>query len=735
MKARLETAFFVVIVLVYLALALGVFTAPPLEGAEELEHYRFIRTLVRTHALPDPYESWGGQYHQTPLYYLLQAPIYALAPDDDDFEDVSTRLNPFYGYAFNSVSRDNKNLYLHRQNELFPPEHSGTASAVYAMRLFSVALGVGILFASQRVFRVLWPDHAPRRVLALAVVAFQPHFIQVTATINNDNLLILLATLGLWLTLLNVREGPSWPRAAWLGVILGLALLAKVNATFLAIPVGVAVLSDRRSWRYAVLTLGIVALVAGWWYVRNWIKYDDPTGGSLLFNVTQPDEAIEGGGLAPKVGWPRLRFAYETFWARFGDGRVSVPDPVYTFFDEMLIIAGAGLLLQAGRAARNLRRSPPDWGTLKPALVQITVLVVFGLTWIALLFYFSSRAWSGVQGRYLLPGIAAWAALIAWGLEAWLPRRVHWPSAGIATPLLAGIAGVCLWGYYLPAYRVQAAPETVEVPVLYCYEDYAELIGMGPPQPRAHPGETIRLRLYWRALAPTPGKEFLSYVHSVESDMVRRDSHPATGNLLSSDWKPGETWTEEYVVKIPADASPQQVYPLVAGLYDPGAAHPLKATGAAGQPVTPVIGRIAINGPPQDLVVAYRFGDGAGGMIALAQPELVQEADALTICLQFQALRTMPVDYNLFIHVLDSENKPLVQHDGTPHSKPYPTGGWGAGEVIKDCITLDASSLPPTGWHIALGLYNLTNFTRLPVTGPNGRALPNETIIVFPGVE
>ena len=60
------------------------------------------------------------------------------------------------------------------------------------------------------------------------------------------------------------RHGWTRRRAVWLGVVLGLALLTKVNATFLAFPVGVAVLSDlRRRWRGAVLVLALVILIAG----------------------------------------------------------------------------------------------------------------------------------------------------------------------------------------------------------------------------------------------------------------------------------------------------------------------------------------------------------------------------------------------------------------------------------------------------------------------------------------
>lgn len=717
-----------IMLLAYLGLALGFSFGPVLEGAEELEHYRFVRTLVRTHALPDPYKEWGGQYHQAPLYYVLLAPVKILVADPD-FTALSTRVNPFYGYAFTALGNDNKNLYLHARDETFPFRHGGTALAVFLMRLVSISLGLETVLASYALFRTLWPNRPEHRVLALGVVAFHPHFVQVTATVNNDNLLFLLATLSLWLVLRQMRTGPSWRRAAVLGLVLGAALLTKVNATFLVFPVGLVTLLSPRTWRYALLTLGIVAVVAGWWYVRNQERYGDPTGSNVLFTVTQPGEAIRAGKLTPEIGWPRLRFAYQTFWARFGDGRVSVADPIYTFYDGLVLAAAGGLAiwllraLASAYAARKHQKAVDN----PLELPHLGVIAVYGVSWIALLFYYSSRAWSGVQGRYLLPGIAGWGALIACGILAWIPQRGRWIAALGGSLALGGAAAICVFGYYLPAYRVSPVPQHAAQPVYYAYEGQAELIGMAPAVPRARPGETIRLTLYWRALRPTQG-ELQAYLHTVEAPIVRRDSYPATGNLLSSDWKPGETWAEHYVVEIPKDAAPQQVYTLIAGLYDPAAKRTLAAQDASGQAATPVIGWIAINGPEQPFTPDYRFGN----VIGLAGPTLNRQNGQLRLCFRWLSLAPAPVDYHVFVHVTAADGTPITQTDFQPRGGAYPTRAWSPGEAIDDCITLDAPGLPETGWQAAIGLYNLEDGARLPVRGPQGQRLPDDQLVVSP---
>ncbi len=719
-----EWIFIAVLIVAHLVLAAGFATAPPFEGADELEHYRYIRTLAQTGQLPDPNASWGGQYHQAPFYFLVMVP-FRLGLDDPDFGQISARSNPFSGYALSAPGNDNKNSLLHRQAELFPAEGSDSARIAYRMRLITIMFSLGTLAASYATFHNLWPQRPDLRMLAMSVVAFHPHLAQVNGMISNDNLLIVFATSTLALLVWMERTGWSRWRAAGLGVILGLALLTKVNGMFLALPVGVAVLSNlRQRWRYAVLILMLVALIAGWWYLRNWVEYGDPTGGSVLFTLTQPGEAIATGKLVPAKGWPRLRFAYETFWARFADGRISAPRIVHDFYNMLVIVVGAGLVLKVGRHVRSVTKSRHVPSELER--VQTNVIVVFSVAWALLLVYYSSRAWSGVQGRYLLPGIAGWAVLIAWGVDALAPCRArHW-IARVLAAVLGVIAFVSLFGYYLSAYAVSHGNASAEVH--YSFEGIATINGFEPATMRAYPGERISFTLSWVALDSTE-KNLLSYLHSVESDVVRRDSYPATGNLLSTDWMPGDSWAEHYVVDIPADAEPGQAYLLVAGLYDPVSELTLMAFNANGEPVTPIVGRIAINrpdSPPFDS--SYRFGD----QVELAPPRIEYADSALVLCLTWRASRTMDVDYSLFVHVRDEHGTLIGQYDGAV-GDTYPTGVWAQGEVIDQCITLTLPVLPDGGG-VALGLYNLTDLARLPVTDDVGQslALPDMIVLELP---
>src|SRR5262245_22948865 len=116
---RLERRIVGLMLVVYVLLALAFSLGPIFEGPDEIEHYRFIRQLAHTLALPDPRTQVRSQYHQAPLYYVIAAPL-ALLIDDSDFSQIDGRLNPYYPYEIGIPGNDNKNLYLHTRAEAFP---------------------------------------------------------------------------------------------------------------------------------------------------------------------------------------------------------------------------------------------------------------------------------------------------------------------------------------------------------------------------------------------------------------------------------------------------------------------------------------------------------------------------------------------------------------------------------------------------------------------------------------
>ncbi|NJL95840.1 MAG: hypothetical protein HC915_19960 [Anaerolineae bacterium] len=260
-----------------------------------------------------------------------------------------------------------------------------------------------------------------------------------------------------------------------------------------------------------------------------------------------------------------------------------------------------------------------------------------------------------------------------------------------------------MWGYWQPAYRPTPLPAMIEVPLGYQYEGVAELLGVAQPTYAVQPGHPVQVTLYWRALQASE-TDLLVYVHSMGTETIRRDSYPATGNLLR--WEAGQTWQETHYIYVPAGTPAQVAFPLVAGLYDAEAARTLSATNPQGEPVQPVIGRLAIQGTPHpDPPYRYRVGEAIG----LQPPQLTRQGETLQLCLRWVARQAVDRDYQVFVHLYTSGAQPAVQGD---HAPPYPTSAWLPGEVVPYCLTLPAVAAPA---RVLLGVYSLEDGQRLPV--------------------
>src|SRR5262249_21871188 len=160
---------------------------------------------------------------------------------------------------------------------------------------------------------------------------------------------------------------------------------------------------QRSLWRVAPLVLILVAVIAGWWYIRNAVLYGDPLDKNAWL-VTWAGEATGNGAFVWQIGQTRLPVAYQTFWARFGEGQIPVSQPIYLCFDVLTLATLAGVAVQGARYSTKVKVA---WngslvGQIGNAGVKLkfaAIVGAFGIVWIALLAYLAGTAWSGNQGR------------------------------------------------------------------------------------------------------------------------------------------------------------------------------------------------------------------------------------------------------------------------------------------------------------------------------------------------
>ena len=234
---------------------------------------------------------------------------------------------------------------------------------MHILRLYSILLGAGTVYFSYRLAIQVAPGRPALGLATMAFVAFLPQFLFVSAAITNDNAMILLATLVLWLlarwlSAVPERDSP-WLETLGLGLALGLAALTKLSGLALLFLTGLMLLWRAwrtQRWRSAMARLAVigvvVAMVAGWWYVRNWRLYGDISGLAPFLAIVGPRASPLTLRALP-VEFQGLRIS---LLALFGWFNIILPNWVYRLWDLFLAVAIAGLGWGAWRAWRGSDR-------------------------------------------------------------------------------------------------------------------------------------------------------------------------------------------------------------------------------------------------------------------------------------------------------------------------------------------------------------------------------------------
>ena len=115
-----------------------------------------------------------------------------------------------------------------------------------------------------------------------------------------------------------------------------------------------------------------------------------------------------------------------------------------------------------------------------------------------------------------------------------------------------------------------------------------------------------------------------------------------------------------------------------------------------------------------DKVTLVGYDRGGGDWRAGAAGELT---------LYWRARDRLPVDYTVFVHLVDRSGRLVAQHDGQPGLGRAPTSFWLPGETILDRHRLDLAGVASGDYEVRVGMYDLVTQRRLPVAagGPGAR--------------
>ncbi len=363
---------------------------PAWDAPDEYAHYWYIEQIAQNGSLPEgiPVEP-AYEAFQSPLYYLVAAPLVALGGRQD------------------TPSPDK-----------IPPSGS-----LLLLRFLSVLFGVLTIIISYCLFGLLPGVNTDVRLWSTALVAFLPTYVGVTSSVNNDALVVLLSACCL-LVVLNKKWSAS--RAFAGGLLGGLALLTKINAVVL-LPVILFLAFNRTAADKSSPWHGIGPVLLGWLIgatilvTRNIIIYGD----WLAINP-----GLESGwGLTVGNILRAIRNLGWSFWLAFGRTYHTVPGPIVYLLTALPLILIS--LWGWSRIHRQHRR-------LLLLIMLAVIPSIFGSLWYTLSY---SPGTMTSWGKNLFPTLPLLAVFFVVGWRAALPRISWLIPAGGTLVMIAG----CLW--------------------------------------------------------------------------------------------------------------------------------------------------------------------------------------------------------------------------------------------------------------------------------------------------
>jgi 4-amino-4-deoxy-L-arabinose transferase-like glycosyltransferase len=680
----------------YGVLAVVYSVAVPLaETPDESEHFRYLQHIVLTGQLPVMQPVYADndtlEAHQPPGLYLLGAAVTGWIE-----QERADNLLPNSCFSFDPDDDGRQHAYLHRPEE-WPPQR-GVYQVFQLLRWLDVLFGLGTVWLAYLIGRQVMPGDERVGLWAATLLAFNPQWIHITASFNNDVPTTFLGAAVIYLCI-RVAEGGRMRDTAVLGLLLGLGFLTKFALfafwplAFLAIiSYQLSVSGQRLSLlHHLLLVTGLPLLVAGWWYWRNVRLYDDP----LLWEVTLSAKGSVIGRTAPfglaDVG-EFLVTHFQSYWLWFGWLTVKAPVWVYGLILVIMVTAVLGLIYLLWRWHLAVHWAAVAFCALGAAAIYASLLQ-----------YAQTVNWTGYQGRLAFAAAAPIAVLLALGLYS-LNQR--WLGTAVAGGLFA-LSVLAIPLIILPAFPrpqiTQPAPDLTRTCIRFADGLQLEAVETAAA---VKPGEWLPVTVYGYGLRAT------AVPQTIRAHLIGREGQVVAQADTSLTWAKGEVVSATLSLPVAQTLPARGV--LEVGVVDETGQWQA-ATSATGRILTIPQGVTVVKIAPKRpfsaepaVATAVQFGD----QLKLLGYDYDQTAQ--TITLYWQALVPLTADYTTFVHILDEQGQIISQTDGQPQAGAYPTSLWDVGEQVADPKQL---VIPPHthSVQVAVGVYSLASGERLPV--------------------
>ncbi len=539
------------------------------KGPDEGYHLEYI-TFIKEHGrLPINYQERATitRADFPPLYHLLVA----LISFNVNIDGAPYLKYYWDSFRYQAMDHHGEVGFINTEDYQWP--YMGRFLVWQMGRWLSIGLSLATLMVVFLTLREILPNDRPMLPLfGTALLAFIPQYIFLSSSLNDDNLLGLLAALYFLMVVKIVKSPERWQPFIYLAILLGLSLTVKYTLIVMPLEIGLIcwLIGQQKGWAWAGQRIALVAsltcLSSSWWfgwtiYFFNTVKQDglfvglispllaggsDPTLNRLGGLLSGGQVGLRGIPAEAKLGtfsqW--VQATALSFWGVGIGGQIPFYPYAYGVISLIILLAIVGLW-----QLWQLDKSTHVWLGLMSFHVGVCFilpLIRFGL---------SRRLGPTAQGRHILiPAATAVAVLLAWGLASAIPRR--WQRVSFTAIIISFMIWTGAHLYSLAIYRIMPLPmrtfhQAADWPNKVKFGNNAELVST---ELNPHPEQgTLQVNLAWHCLTYTNQSQLLSLalLNSQEEMVSYWIGYNGQGRLPSISWSPGEVIFDRIAMPLP----------------------------------------------------------------------------------------------------------------------------------------------------------------------------------------
>jgi 4-amino-4-deoxy-L-arabinose transferase-like glycosyltransferase len=427
---------------------------PPFQGKDEVDHFAYVEQVVENGTLPEN-GGLNGTYsaeetlvlaglHYTEVAHSPQTPSISTVAEERTLTKDLHAGQSLRGSGEAGVATPEPPLYYLLQIVPYELGRGNILTQLQLMRLVSALFGAMTALLTFLFLREALPRRPWAATVGALCVALQPLLAFMSGSVNPDAMLFTVSA-GVLLCLARAfRRGLTLRLSVWLGVLIAVGFLTKLNFAGFAfgVFVGLAVLGARGVKARGLAALlppliaAIIAVSPVTLYVLRNILTNRPTLGIISANLEliSTESLFNAFSYIWQIYLPRLPgmtpyftgiATYKDIWFDRSVGLYGVFDTMFpAWVDNVALIPAAAVALLCGREL-FVRR-----GELRARLSELAVyaLIALGvLVMIGASSYLSDALDHGAafgEPRYLLPLLPLFGAVIALavrGAGRWAP--------------------------------------------------------------------------------------------------------------------------------------------------------------------------------------------------------------------------------------------------------------------------------------------------------------------------